>query len=96
MRRLFRALHITNRDDCTFATALVRPVAMQGRRKAQVTMTGAKTNLMKQLYMKMMLIVNASAKYLVVTTMKLTCGVEHLPKRNEEKVMQFYELIGTC
>ena len=26
--------------------------------------------------------------------MKLTCGVEHLPKRNEEKVMQFYELIG--
>ena len=27
--------------------------------------------------------------------MKLTCGVEHLPKRNEEKVMQFYELIGS-
>ena len=25
MRRLFRALHITHRDDCTFATALVRP-----------------------------------------------------------------------
>ena len=27
--------------------------------------------------------------------MKLTCGVEHLVKRNEEKVMQFYELIGS-
>jgi len=34
MRRLFRAIRPTSMRDCVFATALIRPVAMQGRRKA--------------------------------------------------------------
>ena len=34
MKRLFRALQPTGVEDCVFASALVRPVAMEGRRKA--------------------------------------------------------------
>jgi len=34
MRRLFRAIGPTSVEDCVFATALVRPVAIEGRRKA--------------------------------------------------------------
>jgi len=34
MRRLFRAIRPQSKSDCTLATALIRPVATQGRRKA--------------------------------------------------------------
>jgi len=34
MRRLFRAIRPQSMLDCVFATALIRPVALQGRRKA--------------------------------------------------------------
>ena len=34
MRRLFRAIRPQSMLDCVFATALIRPVAMEGRRKA--------------------------------------------------------------
>lgn len=36
MRRLFRAIQPQSVQDCVFATALVRPVAMSGRQKAAV------------------------------------------------------------
>jgi len=36
MRRLFRAIQPRSVQDCVFATALVRPVAMSGRQKAAV------------------------------------------------------------
>jgi len=36
MRRLFRAIQPQSVEDCVFATALVRPVAMSGRQKAAV------------------------------------------------------------
>jgi len=36
MRRLFRAIQPKSVQDCVFATALVRPVAMSGRQKAAV------------------------------------------------------------
>ena len=34
MRRLFRAIQPKSRKDCVFATALIRPVAISGRKKA--------------------------------------------------------------
>src|SRR6056300_1442883 len=34
MRRLFRAIQPTSVEDCVFATAMIRPVAMSGRQKA--------------------------------------------------------------
>jgi DNA polymerase III alpha subunit len=37
MRRLFRAIRPTSVEDCVFATALVRPVAVEGRKKAFAT-----------------------------------------------------------
>ena len=36
MRRLFRSLQPTSVEDCVFATALIRPVALSGRQKASM------------------------------------------------------------
>ena len=54
MCRLFRAIKPESRRDCVFATALVRPVAMQGRRKASFP-TGARISSQIIQYLKMML-----------------------------------------
>ena len=67
---------------------------MQGRRKASFSMIGAKTSLMKQLYTKMMLSERIS-KILGCNYYEADMWRRAFAKRNEEKVMQFYELIGS-
>ena len=94
MRRLFRALHITNRDDCTFATALVRPVAMQGRRKASFFNDWSKDKFNETTVYEDDAIKRIS-KILGCNYYEADMWRRAFAKRNEEKVMQFYELIGS-
>ena len=94
MRRLFRALHITNRDDCTFATALVRPVAMQGRRKASFFNDWSKDKFDETTVYEDDAIKRIS-KILGCNYYEADMWRRAFAKRNEEKVMQFYELIGS-
>ena len=93
MRRLFRALHVTNRDDCTFATALVRPVAMQGRRKASFFNDWSKDKFDETTVYEDDAIKRIS-KILGCNYYEADMWRRAFAKRNEEKVMQFYELIG--
>ena len=94
MRRLFRAIRPTSVADCVFATALVRPVAMEGRRKAawfrDWTADGAKERA---------IICEDDAierimKLIGVNAYEADMYRRAFAKKNEEKVMEFMNRLG--
>ena len=93
MRRLFRAIRPTNRDDCTFATALVRPVATQGRRKATFFQDWTKDNFDDHTVYEDDAI-QRIAKLIGCDHYEADMWRRAFAKKNEEKVMEFYEIVG--
>mgnify|MGYP000043882898 CR=1 FL=1 len=94
MRRLFRAIKPTSRSDCTFATALVRPVAMQGRRKASFFQDWSKNKFSDTTVYEDDAI-ERIARLIGCNHYEADMWRRAFAKRNEEKVMQFYSVLGS-
>ena len=93
MRRLFRAIKPTSRRDCVFATALVRPVATHGRRKASFFQDWSKEKFADNTVYEDDAIQRIS-KLLGCNHYEADMWRRAFAKKNEEKVMEFYELMG--
>lgn len=93
MRRLFKAIKPTKREDCVLATALIRPVATQGRRKASFFRDWSKDTFDNTIVFEddaIMLI----SKLLDCNHYEADMWRRAFAKRNEEKIFEFMDLIG--
>lgn len=93
MKRLFRALRVTSRSDCTLATALIRPVATMGRRKASAFQDWSKDNFDNTI------VFEDDAITLIADILKCNMYTADMwrrafAKKNEEKIFEFMQLIG--
>lgn len=93
MKRLFRALRVKNRSDCTLATALIRPVATIGRRKASAFQDWSKDNFDDTI------VFEDDAITLIADILKCDMYTADMwrrafAKKNEEKIFEFMQLIG--
>jgi len=93
MKRLFRAIKLQCKSDCTLATALVRPVATQGRRRASFFQDWSKDGLQDTI------VFEDDAIELISTI--LNCDQYEadmwrraFAKKNEEKMYEFLQLVG--
>jgi len=93
MRRLFKAIKPNSREDCVLATALIRPVATQGRRKASFFRDWSKDTFDNTIVFEddaIMLI----SKLLDCNHYEADMWRRAFAKRNEEKIFEFMDLIG--
>ena len=81
MRRLFRALQPKSVNDCVFATAMIRPVAMSGRQKAAMFQNWSQEAVQDAIVFEDDAIDIISSIIGVDTCMKQTCTEELLQKR---------------
>lgn len=93
MKRLFRALRVKSRSDCTLATALIRPVATMGRRKASAFQDWSKDNFDGTI------VFEDDAITLIADILKCDMYTADMwrrafAKKNEEKIFEFMQLIG--
>jgi len=93
MKRLFRALRVKSRSDCTLATALIRPVATMGRRKASAFQDWSKDNFDHTI------VFEDDAITLIADILKCDMYTADMwrrafAKKNEEKIFEFMQLIG--
>ena len=93
MRRLFRAIKPKNRSDCVFATALVRPVATTGRQKASFFHDWTEQKLSDTIVYEDDAIHKIS-KLIGCDQYQADMYRRAFAKRNEERVLEFMELIG--
>jgi DNA polymerase III alpha subunit len=93
MKRLFRALKITSRSDCTLATALIRPVATQGRRKASAFQDFTQDTLHNTIVFEDDAI-RLIADILGCDNYTADMWRRAFAKKNEEKIYEFMQLIG--
>lgn len=93
MKRLFRAICPQSKSDCTLATALIRPVATQGRRRASFFQDWSKDNFQDTI------VFEDDAIELISEIL----GCDHytadmwrraFAKKNEEKMFEFMQLVG--
>lgn len=94
MKRLVRAIRPKNRNDCVLATALIRPVATMGRRKASFFQDWSKDSLDETI------VFEDDAIHLISEILgcdQYTADMwrRAFAKKNEEKMFEFMELIGT-
>ena len=93
MRRLFRAIQPTCVQDCVFATALVRPVAMSGRQKAAVFQDWSQEATQDS-------IVFEDDAIEIISSIIGVDGYEAdmyrraFAKKNDEKILEFVERLG--
>ena len=93
MRRLLRAIKPKSREDCVLATALIRPVATQGRRRASFFQDWSKDNFDNTIVFEddaIMLI----SKLLGCDQYEADMWRRAFAKKNEEKIFEFMELMG--
>ena len=93
MKRLFRALRIKNRSDCTLATALIRPVATMGRRKASAFQDWTKDNLDDTIVFEDDAI-ELISEILGCDQYEADMWRRAFAKKNEEKMFEFMQLVG--
>jgi len=93
MRRLFRAIQPKSRADCVLATALIRPVATQGRRRASFFQDWSKDGFDNTI------VFEDDAIKLISEIL----GCDHyeadmwrraFAKKNEERMFEFMQLVG--
>jgi len=93
MRRLFRAIQPTCVEDCVFATAMVRPVAMSGRQKAAMFQDWSQEAVQDA-------VVFEDDAIDIISNI---IGVDHyeadmyrraFAKKNDEKILEFVERLG--
>jgi DNA polymerase III alpha subunit len=94
MRRLFRAIQPTSVDDCVFATALVRPVAVEGRKKASFFHDWTKTAVQESAIVCEDDAIEKIMKLIGVNAYEADMYRRAFTKRNEEKVMEFMSRLG--
>ena len=94
MRRLFRAIQPKNRSDCVFATALIRPVATTGRQKASFFHDWTEQRLSDTIVYEDDAITKIS-KLIGCSSYEADMYRRAFAKRNEERVLEFMERMGT-
>ncbi len=94
MRRLFRAIRPTSVEDCVFATALVRPVAVEGRRKASFFHDWTRTSVQESAIVCEDDAIERIMKLIGVNAYEADMYRRAFAKRNEEKVMEFMARLG--
>jgi len=94
MRRLFRAIKPTSVEDCVFATALVRPVAVEGRKKASFFHDWTKTSVQESAIVCEDDAIEKIMRLIGVNAYEADMYRRAFAKRNEEKVMEFMARLG--
>ena len=94
MRRLFRAIKPTSVDDCVFATALVRPVAIEGRRKASWFHDWTAKGTRERAIVCEDDAIERIMKLIGVNAYEADMYRRAFAKKNEEKVMEFMRRLG--
>jgi len=94
MRRLFRAIRPTSVADCVFATALVRPVAMEGRRKASWFRDWTAEGAKERAIVCEDDAIERIMKLIGVNAYEADMYRRAFAKKNEEKVMEFMTRLG--
>lgn len=94
MRRLFRAIKPTSVADCVFATALVRPVAMEGRRKASWFRDWTADGVKERAIVCEDDAIERIMKLIGVSAYEADMYRRAFAKKNEEKVMEFMNRLG--
>ena len=94
MRRLFRAIRPTSVDDCVFATALVRPVAVEGRKKASFFHDWTKKTVQESAIVCEDDAIEKIMRLISINAYEADMYRRAFAKRNEEKVMEFMARLG--
>ena len=94
MRRLFRAIRPTSVHDCVFATALVRPVAVEGRKKASFFHDWTQKTVQDSAIVCEDDAIEKIMKLISVNAYEADMYRRAFAKRNEEKVMEFMARLG--
>lgn len=93
MRRLFRAIRPKTKSDCTLATALIRPVATQGRRKASFFQDWSKDGFQDTIVFEDDAI-EIIGSILGCDQYTADMWRRAFAKKNEEKMFEFMQLVG--
>ncbi|MEK9698653.1 MAG: hypothetical protein VW270_22965 [Candidatus Poseidoniales archaeon] len=94
MKRLFRALQPTGVEDCVFASALVRPVAMEGRRKASWFRDWTEEGIKKNAIVYEDDAIDKIMKLIGISPYEADMYRRAFAKKNEEKMMEFMGRLG--
>ncbi|NBO29881.1 MAG: hypothetical protein EBV10_11750, partial [Synechococcaceae bacterium WB6_1A_059] len=93
MKRLFRAIRPKSKSDCTLATALIRPVATQGRRKASFFQDWSKDGFQDTIVFEDDAI-ELISEILGCDQYTADMWRRAFAKKNEEKMFEFMTLVG--
>ena len=94
MRRLFRAIQPTSVEDCVFATALVRPVAMSGRQKAAMFQNWSQEVVQDSIVFEDDAI-DIISDIIGVDMYEADMYRRAFAKKNDEKILEFVERMGS-
>ena len=93
MKRLFRAIRPKTKSDCTLATALIRPVATQGRRRASFFQDWSKDGFQDTIVFEDDAI-ELIGEILGCDSYTADMWRRAFAKKNEEKMFEFLQLVG--
>lgn len=93
MKRLFRAIRPRSKSDCTLATALIRPVATQGRRRASFFQDWSKDGFQDTIVFEDDAI-ELISEILGCDQYTADMWRRAFAKKNEEKMFEFMQLVG--
>ena len=93
MRRLFRAIRPKTKSDCTLVTALIRPVATQGRRKASFFQDWSKDGFQDTIVFEDDAI-EIIGSILGCDQYTADMWRRAFAKKNEEKMFEFMQIVG--
>ena len=93
MKRLFRAIRPKSKSDCTLATALIRPVATQGRRRASFFQDWSKDGFQDTIVFEDDAI-ELISEILGCDQYTADMWRRAFAKKNEEKMFECMELVG--
>ena len=93
MRRLFRAIQPTSMQDCVFATAMIRPVAMSGRQKAAVFQDWSREAVQDSIVFEDDAI-DIISNIIGVDMYEADMYRRAFAKKNDEKILEFVERMG--
>jgi len=93
MRRLFRAIKPTSMEDCVFATAMIRPVAMSGRQKAAMLQDWSQEAVQDSVVFEDDAI-DIISNIIGVDMYEADMYRRAFAKKNDEKILEFVERLG--
>ena len=93
MRRLFRAIQPTCVEDCVFATAMIRPVAMSGRQKAAMFQDWSQEVVQDSIVFEDDAI-DIISNIIGVDMYEADMYRRAFAKKNDERILEFVERLG--